>query len=315
MTILDDLRGIALVLFITILAGAIAYVGDRVGHTVGRRRLTLFGIRPRYTSTVFAVGTGMVIALTVTLAAIVASQQVKLAFFRLNTINQEIERLQNQEHALEAKVTSGHLVVPVETLMSPYTAMIPRGSTPARSYEIMRAFFLDTVRYINGAYVPLGLKPFVVKPDDYKMILERISDLRFQALVSQSNVLLLTTSSQNLYRNDVIHFAITPVPDRQIFRAKEPIAALRIPAGPNVNVQIALQVLAGDVARVAARRDMPPYFLGNVIPVETIPSVQRMQEMLGRGRGVYWMAAFAAEDVYPHTGGIPIIVTLQPAPS
>ena len=49
------------------IAGGVAYVGDRVGHQVGRKRLTLFGIRPRYTSTIIAIATGMIIALVVTL--------------------------------------------------------------------------------------------------------------------------------------------------------------------------------------------------------------------------------------------------------
>ncbi|HMD02671.1 MAG TPA: DUF3084 domain-containing protein, partial [Candidatus Baltobacteraceae bacterium] len=55
--------GSALILAIVLIAGSIAYVGDRVGHYVGRRRLSLFGLRPKYTSTIVAVGTGMVIAL------------------------------------------------------------------------------------------------------------------------------------------------------------------------------------------------------------------------------------------------------------
>ncbi len=74
-------RGIGIVLFIVVLAGVIAYIGDRVGHQVGRKRLTLFNIRPRYTSTIIAVATGMIIAFVVTLAAIFASNQVKVAFF------------------------------------------------------------------------------------------------------------------------------------------------------------------------------------------------------------------------------------------
>jgi uncharacterized protein (DUF3084 family) len=77
----EIIRGIGNVFVVMAIAGAVAYVGDRVGHQVGRRRLTLFGIRPRYTSTIIAIGTGMVIALVVSVVAIFASQQVKTAFF------------------------------------------------------------------------------------------------------------------------------------------------------------------------------------------------------------------------------------------
>src|SRR5579875_2054309 len=94
MSIIDILRGTGIVVFIVVLAGVIAYLGDRVGHQVGRKRLTLFNIRPRYTSTIIAVGTGMIIALVITLVAIFASNQVKTAFFKLNEINGEIQSAQ-----------------------------------------------------------------------------------------------------------------------------------------------------------------------------------------------------------------------------
>jgi uncharacterized protein (DUF3084 family) len=93
--------GLLVVVIIIVLAGAIAYVGDRVGHQVGRKRLTLFGLRPKYTSTIVAVGTGMLIALIVTLGALGASSYVRTAFFRLGTLTGRINELQAQALSLE----------------------------------------------------------------------------------------------------------------------------------------------------------------------------------------------------------------------
>lgn len=106
MNFIEIIRGIGNVAFVMALAGTVAYVGDRVGHQVGRRRLTLFGIRPRYTSTIVAIATGMVIGLVVTLVAIFASEQVKTAFFKLNSINQQISELQARQRDLETKVNT-----------------------------------------------------------------------------------------------------------------------------------------------------------------------------------------------------------------
>ena len=92
--------GLLVVLIIIVMAGAIAYVGDRVGHQVGRKRLTLFGLRPKYTSTIVAVGTGMIIALIVTLGALAASSYVRTAFFRLGTLTGRINELQAQALSL-----------------------------------------------------------------------------------------------------------------------------------------------------------------------------------------------------------------------
>src|SRR5579864_3452694 len=106
MHIVSLLRGVGIVVFIVVLAGVIAYIGDRVGHQIGRKRLTLFSIRPRYTSTIIAVGTGMLIALVITLIAIFASNQVQTAFFRLNELNAEIQKAQARANELEQKVTN-----------------------------------------------------------------------------------------------------------------------------------------------------------------------------------------------------------------
>ena len=66
---LSVLPGIISVFGITIVAGAIAYIGDRVGHQVGRKRMTLFGLRPKYTSTLVAVWRGLPSSLRVCRAA------------------------------------------------------------------------------------------------------------------------------------------------------------------------------------------------------------------------------------------------------
>ena len=107
--------GLLVVLIIIVLAGGIAYVGDRVGHQVGRKRLTLFGLRPKYTSTIVAVGTGMLIALIVTLGALAASSYVRTAFFRLGTLSARINELQAQALSQEKELQqtrSGSLAVP-----------------------------------------------------------------------------------------------------------------------------------------------------------------------------------------------------------
>ncbi len=45
------------------LGGVIAWIGDRIGHKIGKRRHSLFGLRPRHTATLFTVGSGVGIAL------------------------------------------------------------------------------------------------------------------------------------------------------------------------------------------------------------------------------------------------------------
>src|ERR1700694_5276861 len=88
-----DFRGAGTIAVIVIVSGVIAYIGDRVGHNVGRRRMTLFGLRPRYTSTIFAVGFGMFTALAVIVFVSLVNQEARQALFSINTLNDQIKTL------------------------------------------------------------------------------------------------------------------------------------------------------------------------------------------------------------------------------
>ena len=314
------LRGIATVIIIAIIAGIIAYIGDRVGHQVGRKRLTIFNIRPRYTSTIIAVATGMIIALFITLIAIFASNQVQTAFFRLNEINAEIAKAQARAQELEQRVNYSPVVVNLDALMSPSVGNIPVTAPAGLRHDIVRQFYDQTVSYINQQYTrpPYNLKRFV-PPENVDKILDGLTNQpAVQAWLTQSNVLLIATASQNLYPHDQIHFGITPVQDKVIAPAGQAIASILIPAGKNANAQIALAELLGPsgyVPREMVRHGLLPYFAGNVLVQRTLPAVQQMQKTLTSTSGNYLMTAFASSDIYVHTFGVPVVVTLQRAPA
>ena len=46
---------------IMIAGGSIAYFGDRLGYAMGKKRVSLFGLRPRHTATVLTVTAGVII--------------------------------------------------------------------------------------------------------------------------------------------------------------------------------------------------------------------------------------------------------------
>lgn len=97
--------GIWLVLALALLGGAIAYLGDRIGMLVGRRRLTLLGLRPKHSSIVVTVLTGILIAGASLLTLTVASQDVRTALFRMKEIQEVLaqtsEALISSEEELE----------------------------------------------------------------------------------------------------------------------------------------------------------------------------------------------------------------------
>jgi len=70
-----------LALLMVMVSGLIAYIGDLIGRKMGRKRLTLFGLRPRHTAIVISVIAGMLIAIFTFAAAFIVSKPVRLAIF------------------------------------------------------------------------------------------------------------------------------------------------------------------------------------------------------------------------------------------
>ncbi len=63
-------------------SGFIAYFGDLIGRRMGKKRLTLFNMRPRYTAIVVTTVTGMLISALALAALVSVNDQFRRVFFR-----------------------------------------------------------------------------------------------------------------------------------------------------------------------------------------------------------------------------------------
>ncbi|MHB1458256.1 MAG: DUF3084 domain-containing protein [Armatimonadota bacterium] len=84
-------------------SGFIAYFGDLLGRRMGKRRLTLFGLRPRYTAIVITSFTGMLIAIFAIGIMALVSQRVRLLMIQGDNIVSRINlitRQYNDAHTL-----------------------------------------------------------------------------------------------------------------------------------------------------------------------------------------------------------------------
>lgn len=83
--------GLILVPILIIISGAVAYIGNLVGRGTGRRRLSIFGLRPRHTAHLITVLTGMIITLISLGSVLLVSQDARVGLFRLNDLREQIE--------------------------------------------------------------------------------------------------------------------------------------------------------------------------------------------------------------------------------
>lgn len=90
--------GIMLIVVLVLTGGVIAFIGDRLGSKVGKKKLSLFGLRPRHTSILVTIITGILIT-TVTFGILaIASKDVRTALFGMDKLKAE---LNDKQYALE----------------------------------------------------------------------------------------------------------------------------------------------------------------------------------------------------------------------
>ncbi len=94
--------GISIILVLIIMGGLIAFLGDKIGSKVGKKRLTLFGLRPKYTSVIVTIISGTLISFFTMAVLAVASENVRVALFGLNKLYAEMDEL-NTEIAAKNK--------------------------------------------------------------------------------------------------------------------------------------------------------------------------------------------------------------------
>jgi len=85
-----------LVVSLVVISALVAYIGDILGMKLGKRRISLFGMRPKYTSRFITVVTGILITLVTLFVMAMASDTVRVALFNMKYIQREISTLTDE---------------------------------------------------------------------------------------------------------------------------------------------------------------------------------------------------------------------------
>ena len=105
--------GIIIVLVLMVMGGLIAFLGDKIGSKVGKKRLTLFGLRPKYTSIIVTIISGTLISFFTVAVMAVVNENIRVALFGLNKLKGEMNEL-NREIATALLEEIGIIVDSVE---------------------------------------------------------------------------------------------------------------------------------------------------------------------------------------------------------
>ena len=287
-TLVLDVRGVLTIGTIVLVAGAIAYIGDRVGHVVGRRRMTLFGLRPRYTSTIFAVGFGMLIALLVIAVVSLVSQEARQALFSINRLNEQINTLTAERDAL----LQDPVVLRAGEPLTP--AFIVRSTDSAAEIEKRLALLFQGVANLSRNYPVL---PYRTSANSAEARAKIEQTARYIQSLDPVSAIVVPVAGENIFRGGPWKFSLNVYKNALLYRRGEIIASVMVRDGKDLSGdQAALFSLNTAISRSAVDHGMPPMLADN--PTTPPDVFNRAVERLTATSGPAIVNAVAANDIY-----------------
>ncbi|WP_287129056.1 DUF3084 domain-containing protein [Candidatus Cyanaurora vandensis] len=100
------MSGYLLILTILLLGSGIAALGDRLGFKVGKARLSVFGLRPKYTAVVVTLLTGFTVSAVTIGVILLVNEQVRVGLFELDTLLNNLQQAKTQQAAVRQELTT-----------------------------------------------------------------------------------------------------------------------------------------------------------------------------------------------------------------
>lgn len=93
--------GIRLIFLLAVLGGVIAFIADKLGSKIGKKKLRVFGLRPHDTSVLLTVLSGVLISLFSMGILAISSQSARTALFGMEKLQKELQRLNTEKGNVE----------------------------------------------------------------------------------------------------------------------------------------------------------------------------------------------------------------------
>lgn len=103
--------GVALIAVLAVMGGIIAYIGDKIGTKVGKKKLSIFGLRPKHTSIIVAVTTGVLIIASTLAILTITSRDVRTALFGMEKLRAELSVLSSEVEQKNQQMEANRLLL------------------------------------------------------------------------------------------------------------------------------------------------------------------------------------------------------------
>ena len=95
-----------LVFTLILISGLIAFIGDWIGLKIGKKRVTIFGLRPHYTAIFITIISGMLIAIITVSILAISSNDVRTALFGMEELKEKLSNLSREVDLSNTQLSS-----------------------------------------------------------------------------------------------------------------------------------------------------------------------------------------------------------------
>ncbi len=263
-----------------LVSGLVAFIGNLVGRNIGRRRLTLLGLRPRYTAQIITIVTGMMITVVTLAVVLLVSNDARQALFHLREVQQQTRTLEVQIAQQEAELRALQLRDIIYMNDQEVLRTLINGRAPLDEIRRQVQAFLDlaaqAARQRGIAPGPDGVAVHLVPSGQTAEAVAQDVAERAQPMIVRM------IASENTVRGLPLRATVIVFPNVLVFKAGETIASRRLDGrGTRAQVEAGLLDLGTQVAITAKRRGIisPPFALASSPPDIRIDPVVFLQTL------------------------------------
>jgi hypothetical protein len=244
-----------------------------------------------------------------------------MAFFRLGRLNAQINQLQaqavSQQHELDT-TRSANLILPNRVQIAPAVVVDMRRSEDEQ-LRALATFFDDTAKYVNRTYAVqgAGLAPYRRTSSDptvHANLTQLLRDARDREATSGDAgvpMLFVPIAAQNLFRGETISFYLPSWPDKRLASVGDEIASVDVEGGKPIAAPDYVK-LADRSFKELARRQFPfPFFASPPSGFDPV-RFQSASAELARIHGRFRLVSRTETNLYPHTGGFILGISVEP---
>jgi uncharacterized protein (DUF3084 family) len=287
-----------------LVSGLVAFVGNLVGRNIGRRRLAVFGLRPRHTAQLVTVITGMLITVVTLAVVLLFSNDARQALFHLQEVRRQVAE---QEAKLKALQVRDVLYLHDQEVLR--TVIDGRESASVVRNRV-QAFFDLAVQAARQRGVAPGPDGTSVRMYPSGLSME---DVAQDIIERHEPMVVRMIATENTVRGEPLQATVIGFPNIVVFKAGQTIAAKAFDGkGSRQQVEAGLLELTAQVGAIAKQRGVISPAFGLVSgppdirldPAVLLSTLERVQAV----RAPVEIRAVVSADTY--TIG-PVIVTFR----